>query len=172
MPTKRHPIRRRHRSGNLEQQEELWLGVSHRGPAFESDDERRAVWLCCRDRLLAMFGQHGRRPMAWWRYEAPFAYPGYEREQSALYGAGLLSEAENAELLAFWRRQFERAQQPNFSYCLGPMKWLEGAAARRAQYAWADIPHLLIRKWTAERRRQAQTIRKPGADAAPHEHVA
>jgi hypothetical protein len=171
--TKRHPIRRRRRGGaSSDQQLELWLGVSHRGPTFESDDERRAVWFRCRDRLLEMFGQHGRRPQMWWRYEAGelgLRYPGYDHEQSYLYEHAQLSEAESAELIAFWRKQFARAQQPGFSYCLGPLKWVEGTRAQRELYRWADIPSSLIKKWSAERRRQARTIRKLEADAAPHD---
>jgi hypothetical protein len=132
--------------------------------AFASDDERRAAWIRDRDRLLAMFSSGpGRRPQAWWRYDAPTAgvrWPGLDRERSTLYQAGLLDEAEKAELEADWRREFDDAQDPDFWICLGPGEILEGAAARRAHYREADIPRELIRKWTAERRRQVKTIRE------------
>jgi hypothetical protein len=77
--------------------------------------------------------------MAWWSYEAPIPWPGYERERSTLYAAGLLGEDEKAELEAEWRREFDRAQEPGFTICLGPGEHLEGAAARRVHFRWADI---------------------------------
>jgi hypothetical protein len=52
---------------------------------------------------------------------APIAYPGYETEQSTLYEAGLLDPDERNELLAFWCEQFEKAQKPDFSICMGPV---------------------------------------------------
>src|SRR5262249_6606266 len=50
---------------------ELWLGpFPHLPPAFDSDEQRRELWFRHRDRLMEQFGAHGRRPQAWWRYEA------------------------------------------------------------------------------------------------------
>jgi len=77
-----------------------------------------------------------------------------------LYDMGELSDEELAELMPWWRRQYERAQQPDFHYCLGVNNWLKGAAARKALYKWAGIPRDIIRKWNAERARQGKTIRK------------
>src|SRR6516164_5817645 len=72
-----------------------------------------------------------------------------------------------AELEARWREYFDQAQEPGFTHCIGHAKagdtfasWLEGAAAKRAHYRWAGIPHELIRKWTAECRRRNEAIRK------------
>jgi hypothetical protein len=121
---------------------------------------------------MEMFASNGRRPLAWWEFESPIPWPGYERQQSALFEAGLLTEVEAAGLTTWWRAQFERAQQPDFSYCLGPMRWVKGSRARREQYAWADIPPSLVRKWSTEHKRQARTIRKLEAEAAPHEEIA
>jgi hypothetical protein len=71
-----------------------------------------------------------------------------------------------------WRRDFERAQQPGFKFCIGHAKpgdtfasWLEGEPAKRAHLKWAGVPRALIRKWTAERRRRGKTIRKLDAAA-------
>jgi hypothetical protein len=58
---------------------ELWLGPSHHGPAFASEEERRRLWNEHRDRLLRLFGQDGRRPMAWWKYESPVPFPSLRR---------------------------------------------------------------------------------------------
>jgi hypothetical protein len=126
-----------------------------------------------RERLMGMFARSGKRPMGWWDYEAEIAYPGYEREQSTLYDAGLLDEEEKAELEAKWRYYFDEAQGSGFTYCTGH-SWLKGAAARRRHYAWADISRSLTKRWRAERRR---TIRKlesnagePAQEAAPVRH--
>jgi hypothetical protein len=131
---------------------ELWLGgpLPHLPPAFDSDEQRRAVWFRHRARMMEQHGSHGRRPVAWWAFEAPFEYPGRDRERSTLYGAGLLAEGEREELLRYWREQFARAHDPNFFYCGGPGKILHGAAARAGHYAWADIPPALVEAWSAE----------------------
>jgi hypothetical protein len=114
-----------------------------------------------------MFGQSGRRPLAWWEFEAPIPYPGYDDEEAALYEAGLLGEQEAAMQVQQWRIAFDRAQAPGFAFCLGHRKpsdmfasWLEGAAAKRAHYRWAGIPRSLLKKWIAERRRSRKTIRE------------
>src|SRR5262249_20063389 len=68
-------------------------------------------------------------------------------------------ETELAELIPEWREEYEKANEPNFSYCTGH-GWLRGEAAKRAHYRWAGIPPALVKKWDAERRRRAKTIRK------------
>ena len=78
------------------------------------------MWQRHRDRLMGLFGSHGRRPLAWWRYDSPIPYPGYDREQSTLYEAGLIEAAERDELVAEWRSEFERAQAPGFSFTASP----------------------------------------------------
>jgi hypothetical protein len=139
--------------------------------AVGSEEERRAAWIRDRDRLIGTLSSGlGRRLQAWWRYEAPIPWPGLDRERSTLYQAGLLGDDEKAELEAEWRRQFDRAQAPDFWLCLGPNEILEGAAARRAHYREADLPRELVKRWTAERKRQARTIRQL-QDAAECESV-
>ena len=93
--------------------------------------------------------------------------PGCDRERSTLHAGGLLGEEEKAVLEAEWREDFERGYDPDFALSLGPDEHLTGAAARGALYRWADIPRQLVRRWTAERKRAAQTIRKLEAAAAP-----
>ena len=160
-----HPPPRRRLSAD--QELDLWLGS--RAEAFASPEARRAAWLRHREHF-SLPSAPGRRAMAWWAYEASIPYPGPDREASTLYAAGLLGEAEKVELEADWRREFDRAQEPGFWLCLGPGDWLEGAAARRAHYRWADIPRSLVKRWTAERKRQARTIRQL-QDAAECESV-
>jgi hypothetical protein len=111
MPTDRKPLHRAHRSRlDAEQEMELWLGPSHRGSAFASEADRQWAWTRHRDRLMELFARNGKRPWGWWAFETELRYPGHGREQAALYEAGLLTEVEVAELVAQWRRDFERAQ--------------------------------------------------------------
>jgi hypothetical protein len=167
MATNRHPIRHPRRSELTHAQDMvLQYGASDRwADAFRDESEHRDAWIRNRDRLLAWY-RHARRPQAWWQFEAPIPDPGYEREQSALYAAGLLGEDERAELVAWWREQFEKAQAPDFWLCLGPGRFLKDEPARRAQYREADIPRALLSQWTARHRRRSNTIRKLQETAA------
>jgi hypothetical protein len=164
MPTKRSYRRRPHRSRITPDQEmDLWLGSGPIGEPrqFASPEARQAAWLLHRDRLLGVLpGVPGRRPQAWWSYDSPIPWPGYDSERSTLYEAGLLGAEEAHALEAEWRAAFARAAEPGFWLCLGPGEFLEGQPAKRAHYRWADIPRELVRKWTAERKRAVQTIRK------------
>ena len=173
MPTNRHPIRHPHRGRlNHEQEMVLQYGAGERwADAFCDEDEHRDAWIRNRDRLLAWY-RHARRPQAWWHFEAPFPYPGYDAEQRALYRAELLGPEERAELLAFWRREYERAHGPHFFFCHGPGRFLEGTKARRAQYAWAGIPRELLKEWTAQRRRRGRIVRKLKTQTTKEPHNA
>jgi hypothetical protein len=160
MPTKRVPLRRGVRGRLTFAQEQcLWLGVP--ADAFADDEHRAEAWARHGSRLMELLARHGRRPQAWWRYDAPIAYPGYDLERSTLFEAGLLSDDERAELVEDWRREFNRAYEPDFGYCTGPSadgpgaEWLYGRAGRLAHFEWADIPRSLVDEWRAERRRKA-----------------
>src|SRR5262249_36205558 len=139
------------------------LGPGHRGSLFRSEEEMRAAWTQNRDALTKRHAHSGRRPQAWWRFEAAdLHYPGYDRERSFLFQRGLLADAERFALLDWWRKEFERAYEPDFFVALGPGEIIEGARARRVHFRWADIPTFLVETWTAERKRRAQTIRGLG----------
>ena len=45
-----------------DQEMELWLGAGSNGSVFKDEDERREAWTRHRERLMALWGQHGRRP--------------------------------------------------------------------------------------------------------------
>jgi hypothetical protein len=93
-----------------DQAQELWLGAGANGSVFQDESERHAAWLKHRDRLMELWGAHGRRQLAWWCYEAPADLDyDYSCEQSTLYEAGLLSETEMAELTVRWKYEFDRA---------------------------------------------------------------
>jgi hypothetical protein len=167
MPTNETPLHRPNRLAlSREEHDSLQYGDLPGRPGFASDEERRAGWFAHRDRLL-MHCSHGQRPRAWWDFECPVPYPGRDYAPAALFEAGLLTEPEVAELTAGWRRDFERAQDPRFMFCVGFARssdtsahWLAGAAARKALYRWSGIPKALVRKWTAERRRRSKAIRE------------
>jgi hypothetical protein len=169
MPTNRVPVRRLRRGLSHDQEMSLWLGDHPYRPAFGSEQQRRAAWVRHRDRLMAAWAKHGKRPAGWWDYESPVPYPrDPDYDAATLFEAQLLADGERAELIAEWRYQFDRAQEPGFSFCIGHAKpsdtfasWLEGAAAKRAHYRWAGIPRSLLTQWTAER----QTIHKLKAAA-------
>jgi hypothetical protein len=156
--------RRRHRlqaitdgGTNLSQLMELWLGPSADGSLFSSREELQQAWERHGEAVMAMWGRSGRRPQIWWELEAPalgLKWPGYFNEQSYLFEHNVLSEQESVELLTFWRKEFERTYNPNFFYTEAPGKILEGAAARKKHFDWADIPTTLRWQWRTERRRR------------------
>jgi hypothetical protein len=122
------------------QEMELWLGPSHNGSSFTNKEERRRLWLEHRDRLLGYWGQNGRRPQAWWEFDSPIPYPGYDVERSTLYAENLLAEGERAELLKYWRQQFEqRLLDPNVSL---------DVCERHIESC--DIPRPLLAQWANE----------------------
>lgn len=87
--------------------QELWLGVGNQPSVFNSDDACRSAWARHRAVLMQQYGSHGRRPLAWWRYEAGnLRWSGYERERSTLYDANKLTAIERSEQEAYWRSEF------------------------------------------------------------------
>ena len=119
-----------------------------RDDPFASIEEARQAWLANRDRLLANHAP-GRRCWGWHEFEAPADLPyDYDRERSLLFERGLLDESEKAELIGFWRREFQRAQEFD-------------EAARRRHLKWADVPARLVKQWRRKRRRRGKTIREP-----------
>jgi hypothetical protein len=146
--------------------QDFWLGpADNQPPAFASDDERRASWLRHRDLMMEWYGSHGRRPQAWWRYDAGDLRFDYDTERSTLFTAGALADRERSELLTHWREQFDRAHRPDFFVCMGPGKFFFGDDARRKHFKWADIPPALVEAWEEERARSASTIRELEAAA-------
>ena len=99
------------------------------------------------------------------QYEAPaeLYYPGPDYERSTLYEADLLNETERVELVAYWRREFDRASASGFTHCAGPGKFLSGQQAFEAHVRWADVPPALVEEWAAEHRQRKE--RPPDAIA-------
>jgi len=92
-----------------QQEMELWFGPRGKTSAFANDDERKRIYFEQRDKWLRYWANNGRRPMAWWEFEAPFKYPGFNRERSTLYTAGLLGADESKQLEEYWHTEFERS---------------------------------------------------------------
>jgi len=148
----------------------LELGFDPGYGAYSTWEEYRAVWELHRARFMTRF-DWGIRPQAWWDFEAPklgVQQPReYEYEKATLWENGLLTPAEIVQLEKHWREHFDHANEPGwYGHCIGHAKkgdtfatWLHGEDGRRAHYKWAGIPHALIKKWTAHKRR-AKTIRK------------
>src|SRR5262249_47902743 len=142
-------------------------------PAWQKEAVNRGQnWLFNRsnrhkDQIMA-WTRAGSRPEEWWVYEKQMPQPhDLGEERITLFEMVALTETELAELIPEWREEYERANEPNFSYCTGH-GWLRGEAAKRALYRWAGIPPALVNKWDAARRRRAKTIRKlaePPADS-------
>jgi hypothetical protein len=112
---------------------------------------------------MKLWGQDGRRPQAWWEFNGPVPFPGRDLEQSTLWRLGVFSADEKVRVERRWREHFDAAQDPNFSYCVGPAEFLIGDLARLAGYEWADVPVELVQKWTAEHRQRKE--RPPDAIA-------
>jgi hypothetical protein len=102
--------------------------------------------------MMRRWGSHGRRPAAYYEFISDGPRPAYDVERSTLWRIGTLGEEERDELEDEWRREFERSYDSHFFYTAAPGEILHGVRARRAHYAWADIPQELVEAWTAERR--------------------
>jgi hypothetical protein len=126
------------------QEMELWLGPSRHGSAFANDEQRRSAWLEQRDRLMELFAHNGRRPQAWWRFEAPFKYPGFNLERSTLWAAGLLGAAEARELERSWREEFDCSVMPGFVF-----QGLSGWEGHISYLVFHDVPAALAERWAA-----------------------
>jgi hypothetical protein len=144
----------------LSELQELWLGAHPTtGSCFGTREELVAAWAAGRAVVMRLWGSHGRRPMAWWEFEAgDLRYPGYDHEKSVLYTAGKLTEAERAELEVVWREAFDQARG-------------KSAKERREHLAHHDVPNELIERWQGERRRRRtrQPTALPGEAAAATE---
>jgi hypothetical protein len=91
-------------------------------------------WVKHKDQIMAST-RAGSRPEEWWAYEKQIPQPrDLGDERITLFEMAELTETELAELIPEWREEYERANEPNFSYCTGN-GWLRGKAAKRAARA-------------------------------------
>src|SRR5262249_10893769 len=126
--------------------QELWLGPCN-GSVFNSTEELRAAWARGRILVMKLWGSGARRPQAWWflgdAASLGLTWPGYFRERSYLYEHNVLSPQERDGLEHEWRTAFDAARGM-------------GARERREPHEHHDIPHELIERWTAARRRRGR----------------
>jgi hypothetical protein len=133
------------------QEAELAWGVSHRlGSTFNNDEEAREAWILNRDRIMNLFAFGGRRPMGWWRHESPLPWPGFSRERSTLWEAGLLGAAERRALEADWREEFFKSLAPGFTFREREGHYLHGHEAHIAALVFHDCPAALAERFSAE----------------------
>jgi hypothetical protein len=131
---------------------DLWLGFQGKS-AYPTDEARRAGWFRHREYIMTQHARDGFRPIGWWHYESPIELPrGGENQAAALYEGDLLDPGERERLVASWRRDFDDAQRPGFTYLTSKYTRLEGETAKRAHYRSAGIPKSLVIQWTNERR--------------------
>jgi hypothetical protein len=81
--------------------------------------------------------------MGWWEFETDLAHPGYFHERSTLWRAGVLTEAERAEVEHAWRVEFDAARGMD-------------ARERREHLEHHDVPVELIEAWAGERRKRTK----------------
>ena len=94
--------------------------------------------------MMELFAHNGRRPLAWWRFEAPFKYPGFNLERSSLWAAGLLGAAEARALEQDWREEFDRSREAGFTF-----QGLSGWDAHITYLVFHDVPPELAEAWAA-----------------------
>jgi len=127
---------------SLGELQELWLGAHPTtGSLFHTREELVAAWEAGRAVVMRLWAHGGRRPRGWWEFDTDVKYPGYDRERSTLWKAGVLSDVETIDLMAEWRREFEVAKG-------------KSAKERREHYEFHDIPDELIERWQGARKRR------------------
>jgi len=140
--------------------QELWLGPCN-GSVFDSSAQLRDAWVRGRGVVMRLWARGGRRPQAWWflgdAASLGLTWPGYDRERSYLYAAGVLSAEERTEVEAEWRREFDAARGM-------------GAREGREHLEYHDVPAELITAWSAERK-AARRRRRTAKGAPPEEAV-
>jgi hypothetical protein len=142
---RRHP-------GQASKDMEMWLGVGHDGSVFATEAEAECYWREHRARLWPLLCVNGRRPRAWWHWEAKLICD-YDDETALLYDLGELSETEERHFVPIWRRAYDR------------IAGLQGYTATRAGLDEAILPRNLLRQWNGERRRARRQIRQLQATA-------
>jgi len=90
---------------------ELLLGPDPRWQHFRDDEDRRQHWFAYKAEMLESFGNGGKRPWAWWRFEANRdAYPRDAcSEADALYRMNVLSAAERELVERGWELDWATA---------------------------------------------------------------
>jgi len=135
---------------SLQEAELAWGTSHHLGSTLPTDEQAREAWALNRERLMSLFAHGGRRPQGWWKFEAPFKFPGFNRERSALWEAGLLGAAEARALERDWREEFAKSLEPSFTFRERSGHALTGREAHIAHLVFHDCPAALAEQWAAD----------------------
>jgi len=135
-----------------DEEQEMWMGPAvPRKSVFPSEAAARACWLRHRDYTMQQHGGNGHRPHFWWLFECPFEFhfsrQHWDQETALLFEHNLLEPKECERLVKHWRREYDYAQRPGFTYLTGKYTRLEGQTAKLAHYKSAGIPRSLIEQW-------------------------
>jgi hypothetical protein len=112
MPAKRRTAKTRTYELTSERWYDLWLGRDPRTGVkrvFGSEADRRECWRQHRDTLMEQHAQGGKRPRAFWDYEADQSTIPADAisEADAIIRMGIASPSEEATILAGWRGWIE-----------------------------------------------------------------
>src|SRR5262249_28439968 len=130
---------------------ELWLGPSQRGSRFRDEAEPRGAWAENRNRLMERWGGRGRPAEGGGGVGGRGPSLPRVRSRAFLPVRARPLRRRREGRVPHWREEFDRAHSPGLFHCAGPGKFLDRDAARRAHFAWANIPSSLVDAWTAER---------------------
>ena len=144
MPRRRRLVKGRHDRLTFDQEQELLHGFAFFGEGFAENDEasRREAWNTHRDRLMAEWEKNdrpGRRPKAWWRYDAAEPRDENQHETLQLLRLGEIGTAELEELKAnHWPIYERQARSVATAHYFTPKESEVAYWAKRREYGIPD----------------------------------
>ena len=76
-------------------------------------------WQRHREALMKEEARGGRRPEEFWYYAKGMPPPERDQEAATLFEMGELGKSELTRLMREWHERWEKAQVPDFGYCIG-----------------------------------------------------
>jgi len=135
-------------------------------PPEDFDDRPFSIeeWRKHRDQIMQYEAVFGKRPAEWRLYEHNMERP-HDHEGAVLYEMGNELRPEELDyLMGFWRQHFDLAMSPHFAIPHSATDVSKGSTlttgleAQRLHLEWAGIPHSLLKRWHAERRKANAAI--------------
>ena len=141
----------------LSELQELWLGAHPTtGSHFRSREELVAAWEAGRAVVMRLWGSHGRRPMAWWEFDAgDLKHPGYDRERSTLWRPACSPNRSAPSSRPSGGGSSSTRTGP-ISSSAPAARFFMATPPVQAHLAWADVPIELAQRWAAARRRRGR----------------
>jgi hypothetical protein len=144
MPVKRRKTKRHFGELNHDEWISLTLGERPDRQAFDSDEDRRAAWEQHREAELASINL-GRRPAAWWDYDAPARRDHNMNSMLQLFRLGELRGDELQYAMRHWADWAEKARK--LHYVLGPGNIVTASPEAEERWrAWAGVPDEMFRE--------------------------